>query len=294
MVPRKIHLGRRSIPVSVGCECIICTYVCMVTHIARVWINRVRLPILLVINFFFFLFSLISFIADGPHYYHPACGHKGSSHLSPVHALQFFIAMQVQHSWTYNSSTNGWIFSWTKKIIISLSAFAPDNLVSRDEFGSPVPRQPAHLHTQADSGAYLRDSSRVPRRRTFMKPPYAIVSVPSLSGHAIEYRWRSLPRVHRPGVNNTGMKSACWKYRRCMKKEPVMSFCITPRVKTFPGHRYNIWWDVSCSTEADHPWALSPMDGVTTDDVRLIWLRETSLLLAHKNKAVPYNTGIYQ
>ena len=31
-----------------------------------------------------------SFIADGPHHYHPACGHKGSSHLSPVHALQFF------------------------------------------------------------------------------------------------------------------------------------------------------------------------------------------------------------
>ena len=29
-------------------------------------------------------------IADGPHHYHPACGHKGSSHLSPVHALQFF------------------------------------------------------------------------------------------------------------------------------------------------------------------------------------------------------------
>ena len=27
---------------------------------------------------------------------------------------------------------------------ISLSAFAPDNLVSRDGFGSPVPRQPAH------------------------------------------------------------------------------------------------------------------------------------------------------
>ena len=25
------------------------------------------------------------------------------------------------------------------------------NLVSRDGFGSPVPRQPAHLHTQAES-----------------------------------------------------------------------------------------------------------------------------------------------
>ena len=30
-----------------------------------------------------------------------------------------------------------------------------------------------------------------------MKPPYAIGSVPSLSGHAIAYRWRSLLRVRR-------------------------------------------------------------------------------------------------
>ena len=45
---------------------------------------------------------------------------------------------------------------------ISMSAFAPENLVSRDGFGSPVPRQPAHLRAQAESGAYLRDSSRVP------------------------------------------------------------------------------------------------------------------------------------
>ena len=42
---------------------------------------------------------------------------------------------------------------------ISLSAFAPKNLVLRDGFGSPVPRQPAHLHTQAEYGAYLWDSS---------------------------------------------------------------------------------------------------------------------------------------
>ena len=48
---------------------------------------------------------------------------------------------------------------------IPLSAFAPENLVSRDRFGSPVPRQPAHLHTQAESSAYLRHSSRVPRWR---------------------------------------------------------------------------------------------------------------------------------
>ena len=30
-----------------------------------------------------------------------------------------------------------------------------------------------------------------------MKPPYAIGSVPSLSGHAIAYRWRPLPKVRR-------------------------------------------------------------------------------------------------
>ena len=78
-------------------------YVCEVTHIARVWINRVRLPILHVV-------------------------------------------------------------SSTEKINISLSPFAPENLVLRDGFSSPVPRQPAHLHSQAVSGAYLRDSSRFPRR----------------------------------------------------------------------------------------------------------------------------------
>ena len=80
---------------------------------------------------------------------------------------------------------------------IPLFPYVPESLISRDGFSCPVPRQRAHLHTQAESGAYLRDSSRVPRRRPFMKPPYAIGLVPNLSGHAIVYRWRSLPRVRR-------------------------------------------------------------------------------------------------
>ena len=78
-------------------------YVYMVTHLARVSTNRVRLPILLVV-------------------------------------------------------------SWTKNKIFHWFPFAPENLVSRDGFGNLVPRQPAHLHTQAESGAYLRDSSRFPQR----------------------------------------------------------------------------------------------------------------------------------
>ena len=49
-----------------------------------------------------------------------------------------------------------------REMFFSLSPFAPENLVPRDSFGSPVPRRPAHLHAQL--GAYLRDSSRVPWR----------------------------------------------------------------------------------------------------------------------------------
>ena len=37
---------------------------------------------------------------------------------------------------------------------IPLSPCVPENLVSRDGFSRPVPRQPAHLHTQAETGAY--------------------------------------------------------------------------------------------------------------------------------------------
>ena len=54
---------------------------------------------------------------------------------------------------------------------ILLSPCVPENLVSRDRFSRPVTRQPGHLHSQAESGAYLGDSSRVRRRRPFMKPP---------------------------------------------------------------------------------------------------------------------------
>ena len=69
-----------------------------------------------------------------------------------------------------------------RKMNISLSALPPENLVSRDGFGSPIPRQPAHLHPQAESGAYLlRDSTRAPRRRPFMYLKTAI-------RHRVKYR----------------------------------------------------------------------------------------------------------
>ena len=59
---------------------------------------------------------------------------------------------------------------------IPLSPCVPENLVSQSGFGSPASRQPAHLQTQTEPGAFLWDASRVPRRRPFiyLKPPYAI------------------------------------------------------------------------------------------------------------------------
>ena len=76
---------------------------------------------------------------------------------------------------------------------ISLSAFVPENLASRDGFDNPVPRQPAHLHTQAESGAYLRDSSRVPRRR-----PFIILNRHTPSGQSRVYR---VTQLHTDGVH---------------------------------------------------------------------------------------------
>ena len=81
---------------------------CMVTHIARVWIISLELPIL---------------------------------HVGRLNRENEYFPVPVR---------------------------ASEKFVSRDGFGRPVPRQPAHLHTQAESDAYLRDSSRVPRRRSFI------------------------------------------------------------------------------------------------------------------------------
>ena len=58
---------------------------------------------------------------------HPACGHEGSSHLSPVLALRFLIAMMMQGQHSYNSSTNGSILHFTCHVLITLSRYGSQN-----------------------------------------------------------------------------------------------------------------------------------------------------------------------
>ena len=134
----------------------------MVTHIASVWINRVRLPILHVV-------------------------------------------------------------SWTGKMNISLSAFAPEHLVSRDGFGRPIPRQPAHLDTEAKSGAYSRDSSRVPRRR-----PFIYVNHHTPSGQSRAYRVTQLRTdgVHCQESAGTGLVNLKDSSERVLPWQVIMDQLI--------------------------------------------------------------------
>ena len=75
----------------------------------------------------------------------------------------------------------------------SLPPFAPENLVSQGGVGSPAPRQPAHLHTQTESGAYLRDSSRIPRRRPFIYLFYTAILRHGVSPEFIGTRNNCVP-----------------------------------------------------------------------------------------------------
>ena len=72
-------------------------------------------------------------------------------------------------------------------------------LVSREGFSRPVPRQPAHSPYSGWIWCLLTGILPISAAASLylFKPPYAIGSVPILSGHAIARQWRSLPRVRR-------------------------------------------------------------------------------------------------
>ena len=101
---------------------------------------------------------------------------------------------------------------------ISLSPFAPENLVSRDGFDSPVPCQLALLHTQAESGAYLRDFSRFPRC------PFIYLTRHTPSGQFRVYRVTQLRTdgVHHQEPAGTGhSKPQCRSSNGCcLSKSP--------------------------------------------------------------------------
>ena len=87
----------------------------------------------------------------------------------------------------------------------ALAPFAPENLVSRDGFDRPFPSRVSLLilHTRAQSDwlmLIVLPHGIPPDFRGCVHvflPPYAIESVPGLSGRIIAYRWCSLARIRR-------------------------------------------------------------------------------------------------
>ena len=71
--------------------------------------------------FFFFPFFDLTYSRWASSYYNPACGHKGSSHLSPVHALQFFYRdassalLQLFNQWLNFTYSRSHAFRYERK-----------------------------------------------------------------------------------------------------------------------------------------------------------------------------------
>ena len=114
------------------------------------------------------------------------------------------------------------VVSWTGKINISLSPFAPENLASQDGFG-----RPASACSFSTLRLNLVLTQGIPpdfRGGVYLfKPPYAIGSVPSLPGHAISYRRRSLPRVCRHRASGPRGRSSIGC---CLCKSPWTNWCM--------------------------------------------------------------------
>ena len=138
----------------------------------------------------FFLFSSISLIADGPHHYHPACGHKGSSHLSPVHALQFFYR---DASSALLQLVNQWLnFTYSRSHAFRYESKNTNPTLVRIELTTSV---------LADVQLTYYFNRPLGRRAT--------------PGHAIRHRWRSLPRIrrHRSSSPQGGFSNECCLFR---------------------------------------------------------------------------------
>ena len=113
------------------------------------------------------------------------------------------------------------VVSWTGKNIFSLSMFPPENFVSRDRFGRPVPRQPDHVHTQS-VWICLFSPGVVPIIFNIIKTGtiYEVISTGIGSIFA----------SHGAGEFNLYWKKTyqCLCIRPCKKREPRKTF-VTPR-----------------------------------------------------------------
>ena len=126
--------------------------------------------------------------------------------------------------------------------------------LARHAFGRPVPRQPAYSPNLG--GVHLFIS------------PYTIGSVRSFSGHAIAYRWRSLPKVHRHKASSPqgSFSSGCCL---CVPTDQLMCASLFPHpLLVWSGHIKNIKYSteiylnacIVCTVQRKNECACKPHD----------------------------------
>ena len=102
------------------------THVALFVRVARGSCMYVRehcqhLSAIMIFMFFFVFFFFHLTYSRWTSHYHPACGHKGSSHLSPVHALQFFYRdassalLQLVNQWLNFTYSRSHAFRYERK-----------------------------------------------------------------------------------------------------------------------------------------------------------------------------------
>ena len=157
----------------------------------------------------------------------------------------------------------------------SPAPYVPENLVSRDGFSRPVPRQPAHLHTQAESGAYLRDFSRVPRQR-----PFIYLNRHTPSGQSRVYRVTQLRTdgVHCRESAGTGpLNLKVVPNECCLGRSPWMDPSICPSLShTHKTGSYNINTSVYCSAAAAAAAAAVPLGSSSNSDLLKLFYDESA------------------
>ena len=157
-----------------------------------------------------------------------------SHHTSHIHTTHIHTHSMDQPSKVANPARG----QLNRDTNIFLSPFAPENLVSRDGFDRSIPRQPAHSPHSGWIWCLLTGFlpiSAAASILSYRQTPSG--SVPSSSGHANAYRWRSLPRVrrHRASSPQGSSGNGC-----CLGRSSWTNSCAP----LFSHTHYEYWYGV--------------------------------------------------
>ena len=121
---------------------------------------------------------------------------------------------------------------------MSLSPFMPESLVSRDGFGSPVPRQPAHLHVQTDSSLVLTYYRVLPEFRSGVH-----LFVETTIRHQVLHYFACFAGCFRLRCSNRNKKiQIATNKRHASRRANLIPTLLQPSLYTFVLFRFVSFW----------------------------------------------------